>query len=90
MGELGLGLVTVLDHLRITRVVGLGDGAGRADAAVVRRPDQEQVGGARPQLLHQVAFALDAIGRQLPPWGVGWSAIYLTAATSISAAHSQT
>jgi len=28
MGELGLGLVTVLDHLRITRVVGLGDGAG--------------------------------------------------------------
>ena len=28
MGELGLGLVTVLDHLRISRVVGLGDGAG--------------------------------------------------------------
>jgi len=28
MSELGLGLVTVLDHLRISRVVGLGDGAG--------------------------------------------------------------
>eukprot|EP00092_Neocalanus_flemingeri_P002791 GFUD01002988.1.p1 GENE.GFUD01002988.1~~GFUD01002988.1.p1 ORF type:complete len:301 (-),score=93.37 GFUD01002988.1:107-1009(-) len=28
MQELGLNLVTVLDHLRISRVVGLGDGAG--------------------------------------------------------------
>ena len=28
MAELGLNLVTVLDHLRISRVVGLGDGAG--------------------------------------------------------------
>ena len=28
MAELGLQLVTVLDHLRVDRVVGLGDGAG--------------------------------------------------------------
>jgi len=28
MQELGLNLVTVLDHLRVSRVVGLGDGAG--------------------------------------------------------------
>ena len=38
MQELGLNLVTVLDHLRITRVVGLGDGAG---ANIISRSSQQ-------------------------------------------------
>jgi hypothetical protein len=38
MQELGLNLVTVLDHLRISRVVGLGDGAG---ANIISRSSQQ-------------------------------------------------